>query len=111
MAKSKKHIRTYVDEYTLHDGRRLRLLAEGRLVNLSAAEGHPAAVMDMSFANQALTVDYLAGEGKNLTAKVHDVPAELDQRVARLKLQSMGIHIDQLTAEQRQYLSSWTEGT
>ena len=94
------------------DSRRLNLLAEGRLVNLSAAEGHPAAVMDMSFANQALVVEWLAKQGKGgLERGVHSVPADIDAEVARLKLHAMGIKIDTLTDEQRRYLSSWEEGT
>jgi len=111
MAKNSHRPRTYVDEYTLDDGRTLRLLAEGRLVNLSAAEGHPAAVMDMSFANQALCVAYLARHGKQLQADVHAVPADIDDEVARDKLTAMGISIDTLTPEQESYLKSWQEGT
>lgn len=111
LAVSKKRIRGVVDEYVLADGRRLRLLAEGRLVNLAAAEGHPAAVMDMSFANQALVVRYLAQQGKSLEKRVHDVPQAIDAQVAQLKLAAMGIQIDTLTAEQERYLSSWQEGT
>ena len=110
MAVSKSHPRTSVDEYILADGRRLRLLAEGRLVNLAAAEGHPSAVMDMSFANQVLCAVYLAA-GRKLENSVHDVPAEIDQDVARLKLAAMGINIDSLTEEQQYYLTSWQEGT
>jgi adenosylhomocysteinase len=89
----------------------LRLLAEGRLVNLAAAEGHPAAVMDMSFANQALAVEHIAAQGGALAPSVYPVPAELDAEVARLKLDSMGVAIDRLTAEQQHYLASWQEGT
>jgi adenosylhomocysteinase len=100
-----------VDEYTLADGRRLRLLAEGRLVNLAAAEGHPSAVMDMSFANQVLCAVYLAGRTQRLENRVHEVPAEIDSEVARLKLAAMDIGIDTLTAEQSRYLASWQEGT
>ncbi len=107
----KRRHRDYVDEYRLPDGRHLRLLAEGRLVNLSAAEGHPAAVMDMSFANQALVVAFLAKQGKQLEHTVHSVPDNIDKEVALLKLQSMNISIDTLTAEQQSYLSSWREGT
>lgn len=98
----------------MSDGRRIRLLAEGRLVNLGAAEGHPAAVMDMSFAGQALTLHWLTEqhrEGKRLEAAVHSVPAELDAQIARVKLQTMGIEIDTLTPEQQKYLESWQEGT
>ncbi|WP_078121980.1 adenosylhomocysteinase [Thiosocius teredinicola] len=101
--------RPHVDEYRLNDGRRVRLLAEGRLVNLAAAEGHPAAVMDMSFANQALAVAYLRDHA--LPAGVHRVPAEIDNEVAALKLAAMGLAIDELTDEQAQYLASWREGT
>jgi adenosylhomocysteinase len=110
MAKSKR-IRPFVDEYLMEDGRRLFLLAEGRLINLAAAEGHPAAVMDMSFANQALTAEYLKNEGKKLEPKVYSVPAEIDDMVAMLKLKSMGVEIDRLTKEQEDYLKSWTMGT
>lgn len=111
MAVAKHRPRQYVDEYQLADGRTLRLLAEGRLVNLSAAEGHPAAVMDMSFANQALCVAHLAKNGRQLKADVHTVPTAIDSEVARLKLDAMAIEIDKLTAEQQTYLSSWQEGT
>ncbi len=111
LAVEKRRRRDYVDEYRLSDGRQLRLLAEGRLVNLSAAEGHPATVMDMSFANQALVVAYLAEHGQQLEHTVHSVPDAIDKEVAQLKLQSMGINIDTLTEEQRSYLSSWQEGT
>ncbi len=111
MSESKRGIRQHVEEYRLMDGRRLYLLGEGRLINLAAAEGHPASVMDMSFANQALVVEYLATLGTRLPVEVHVVPKEIDQEVARLKLASMGITIDELTDEQRKYLSSWEEGT
>jgi len=111
LAKEKHHRRDSVEEYILKDGRRLRLLAEGRLVNLSAAEGHPATVMDMSFANQALVVAYLNQNGATLDHIVHPVPAPIDSEVAKLKLSSMGIKIDELTGEQEKYLSSWQEGT
>ncbi len=111
MAVRKRRPRASVVEYTLADGRRLRLLAEGRLVNLAAAEGHPSAVMDMSFANQVLCAVYLASSGHKLDKRVHPVPAEIDQEVARLKLAAMNIGIDELTEEQRRYLSSWREGT
>src|SRR5438034_7729425 len=96
----KRQTRDSVEEYTLRDGRKIYLLGEGRLINLAAAEGHPAAVMDMSFANQALSVEYMVKNGKSLEHKVHAVPAEIDQTVARLKLESMGISIDTLTKEQ-----------
>lgn len=111
LAVSKQRPRDSVDEYTLADGRRLRLLAEGRLVNLAAAEGHPSAVMDMSFANQVLCAVYLVSRDHKLSNSVHDVPTEIDQEVARLKLAAMNIEIDQLTDEQARYLSSWREGT
>ena len=103
--------RPSVQEYRLGDGRRLFLLGEGRLINLAGAEGHPAAVMDMSFANQALCAEYIARNAKNLERRVYDVPEEIDTEVARLKLKAMGIAIDSLTEEQRRYLSSWEEGT
>jgi adenosylhomocysteinase len=111
LAKSKRQIRPLVDEYTMNDGRRLYLLAEGRLVNLSAAEGHPASVMDMSFANQALCLEYMIKNRGSLEVKVHPVPEVIDKQVARLKLQSMGIKIDSLTVEQQKYLTSWEQGT
>jgi len=111
MAICKKKIREYIDEYTLKDGRKLNLLAEGRLLNLAAAEGHPASVMDMSFANQALSAEYLVKEGANLESKVYKVPDVIDKKIARLKLESIGIKIDKLTEEQEKYLSSWQMGT
>jgi adenosylhomocysteinase len=111
LAKGKRQMKPLVDEYTLEDGRRLYLLAEGRLVNLSAAEGHPASVMDMSFANQALCLEYMVKNRGSLEVKVHPVPEEIDKQVARLKLRSMGINIDSLTPEQKQYLTSWEQGT
>jgi adenosylhomocysteinase len=106
-----RRIREFVDEHTLADGRRLNLLGEGRLVNLAAAEGHPAAVMDMSFANQALCVEWLVKNHGGLEAKVYPVPTDIDEEVARLKLRGMGVDIDTLTAEQETYLRSWEEGT
>ena len=111
MAVGKTRPRAHVEEYALADGRRIRLLAEGRLVNLAAAEGHPAAVMDMSFANQALSVAWLAEHAQGLAAAVHPVPLQIDQEVARLKLAALGMAIDTLTPEQAAYLSSWEEGT
>jgi adenosylhomocysteinase len=111
MAKGKRQIKPLVDEYTMKDGRHLYLLAEGRLVNLSAAEGHPASVMDMSFANQALCLEYMVKNKGSLEIKVHPVPEAIDKQVARLKLQSMGITIDSLTPEQKRYLTSWELGT
>jgi adenosylhomocysteinase len=111
LASSKRQIKPLVDEYTLKDGRRLYLLGEGRLVNLAAAEGHPASVMDMSFANQALCLEYMAKNKGSLETRVHPVPEEIDKQVARLKLNSMGIDIDKLTPEQKEYLTSWQQGT
>lgn len=111
MTHSKRQIRAFVDEHTTNNGRYLYLLGEGRLINLAAAEGHPASVMDMSFANQALCLEYMAKNRESLKAKVYPVPQEIDKRVAELKLSSMGIEIDTLTAEQKKYLSSWQEGT
>ncbi|MDR7438634.1 MAG: adenosylhomocysteinase [Armatimonadota bacterium] len=111
MSIRRRRVREHVDEYTLPDGRRLYVLAEGRLVNLAAAEGHPAAVMDMSFANQALCVEWLVRAGRELAPQVHPVPEAIDRQVAALKLESMGVRIDDLTPEQRAYLESWREGT
>jgi adenosylhomocysteinase len=111
LAKRNRMLRPFVQEYTLKDGRRLFLLADGRLINLAAAEGHPASVMDMSFANQALCAEYMFNLKKALAPGVHPVPRTIDQEVGRLKLRSMGIRIDKLTREQRQYLSSWEMGT
>jgi len=111
LAKSKRRIRPYVDEYTLDDGRRIYLLGEGRLINLAAAEGHPASVMDMSFANQALCLEYLARMKGKLKPDVYSVPEEIDKEIGRLKLASMNIAIDSLTKEQQKYLQSWEVGT
>ena len=111
LAKSVRQVRPSVQEYRLADSRRLFLLGEGRLINLAGAEGHPAAVMDMSFANQALCSEYIARNATTLEKRVYDVPDEIDGEVARLKLHAMGIAIDSLTEEQRRYLSSWEEGT
>src|SRR5512140_400608 len=111
MASSKRTTRNFVEEYSLKDGRKINLLGEGRLINLASAEGHPASVMDMSFADQALSVEYLVKNHKTLDKKVYPVPVELDKRVAKLKLESMGIKIDRLTPEQEEYLASWSEGT
>jgi adenosylhomocysteinase len=111
LAKSKRRLRPLVDEYVLKDGRHIYLLAEGRVVNLAAAEGHPASVMDMSFANQALCLEYMVKNKGSLEVKVHPVPEEIDKQVARLKLDAMGINIDQLTSQQKKYLTSWEEGT
>ena len=111
LSKKKRRIRECVDEYLLQDGRRLYLLAEGRLINLSAAEGHPASVMDMSFANQALSVEYLVKHHGELKNQVYNVPRKIDREIACLKLSAMGVGIDELTQEQEEYLSSWAEGT
>ena len=107
----RRPIREFVEEFTLKDGRRIYLLGEGRLVNLAVAEGHPSSVMDMSFANQALSAEYMAREHANLIKKVYPVPSDIDKEIARLKLKSMGIEIDTLTPEQEKYLSSWEMGT
>lgn len=111
LAKSKRRIRDFVDEYALRTGRRIHLLGEGRLINLAAAEGHPAMVMDMSFANQALSVLYLTRRGQELERRVYPVPLEIDERIAALKLGSMGSAIDRLTPAQKKYLGDWKEGT
>ena len=111
MAEAKKVARPFVDEYLMEDGRRLYLLGEGRLINLAAAEGHPSAVMDMSFANQAMVVEYMGERANSLENKVYPVPEDIDAEVGRLKLQAMGIAIDSLTEEQRKYLESWDIGT
>ena len=107
----KKLIRDFVDEYILKDGRKIYLLGEGRLINLAAAEGHPASVMDMSFANQALSAEYMAKHYKKLKNQVYKVPEDIDKKIAALKLKSLGIKIDVLTAEQKKYLASWEIGT
>jgi adenosylhomocysteinase len=111
LSSSKRATRTFVDEYTMKDGRRINLLGEGRLINLAAAEGHPASVMDMSFADQALSCEYMVKNHASLEKKVYTVPVDLDKRVAKLKLESLGIKIDRLTPEQEEYLASWSEGT
>ena len=111
LSQSKRPIRDFVEEYLLKDGRRVYLLGDGRLINSAAAEGHPAMVMDMSFANHALCAEYMVKEGKNLRPEVYIVPVEIDREVARLKLQSMGIEIDTLSDEQIRYLNSWQSGT
>ena len=111
MAEAKRRVRPFVDEYTLEDGKRINLLGEGRLINLAAAEGHPSAVMDMSFANQALSIEYLAQQGHSLEASVYPVPKDIDQEVGSLKLLSMGLAIDSLTDRQQEYLESWESGT
>ena len=104
-------MREFVDEYTLADGRRLYLAGEGRLVNLAAAEGHPSAVMDMSFANQALAAEYMVKNYASLKPTVYSVPEEIDKEIARLKLTAMGVKIDTLTPEQEAYLNEWRMGT
>ena len=111
LSTGKRRVRDFVDEYTLADGRQVYLLAEGRLVNLSAAEGHPASVMDMSFANQALGAEYILSHAKSLQPRVYTLPAALDKEIARLKLHAMGVRIDTLTPEQDTYLNSWESGT
>ncbi|MGH9507225.1 MAG: adenosylhomocysteinase [Terriglobales bacterium] len=111
MASGRRQVRPFVEEFALKDGRKLYLLGEGRLINLAAAEGHPASVMDMSFANQALSLEHLAKNRGKLPVDVFAVPTDLDQRVARLKLEAMGVKIDKLTPEQEKYLASWQEGT
>ena len=111
MTKSKRKIREFVEEHTLKNGKRIYILGEGRLINLTAAEGHPSSVMDMSFANQALSAEYLLKKGKQLNKEVYAVPARIDEMISRLKLKSMGIKIDTLTKEQKEYLSSWEAGT
>jgi adenosylhomocysteinase len=104
-------VRPFVDQYTTKDGRQINILGEGRLINLASAEGHPASVMDMSFANQALSAEYMAKNADKLEKKVYSVPGEIDREIARLKLEAMGVKIDTLTAEQVKYLGSWEEGT
>ncbi len=111
MSKSRRKIREFVEEHTLKNDKRIYILAEGRLINLSAAEGHPSSVMDMSFANQALSAEYLLKKGKRLDKQVYAVPSAIDEMIAKLKLKSMGIKIDTLTKEQKEYLSSWEAGT
>jgi len=110
-AKRRRRVREFVEEYTLPNGRRVNVLAEGRLINLSAAEGHPASVMDMSFANQALSAEYMVKHAQKLEKRVYSVPEQIDKRIAELKLRSMGVAIDKLTKEQEQYLNSWELGT
>jgi adenosylhomocysteinase len=111
ISKKRRPIREYVEEFTLNNGKKINVLGEGRLINLAAAEGHPSSVMDMSFANQALCAEYVIRQGKKLQKMVYKVPEEIDREIARLKLASMGIAIDKLTAEQKKYLSSWEMGT
>jgi adenosylhomocysteinase len=111
MSSSRRPVREFVEEFALRDGRRIYVLGEGRLINLAAAEGHPASVMDMSFANQAQAVEYLVQHRDSLEKRVYAVPEDLDKKVARMKLESMGVKIDRLTPEQERYLASWSEGT
>jgi adenosylhomocysteinase len=111
MAEEKRKPREFVEQFILKDGRRINLLGEGRLINLAAAEGHPASVMDMSFANQALSLEYLMEHEKELENRVYTIPEDVDREIARLKLERMGVKIDVLTDEQKKYLASWEEGT
>jgi adenosylhomocysteinase len=111
LSSSRKPVRPFVEEFAMKDGRKIFLLGEGRLINLAAAEGHPAAVMDMSFANQALSSEYLVKNASQLEKQVYSVPEPIDRHIARLKLDSMGIQVDKLTPDQEQYLASWSEGT
>jgi len=111
MASSRRPVREFVEEFSLRDGRKVYVLGDGRLINLAAAEGHPASVMDMSFANQALSVQHLVSRRGSLERRVYPVPEEIDREVARLKLEAMGVKIDRLTPEQERYLASWSEGT
>jgi adenosylhomocysteinase len=104
-------VRPYVQQYTINNGRKINILGEGRLINLASAEGHPASVMDMSFANQALAAEFMVKNATTLEKRVYSVPPEVDSEIARIKLAAMGIHIDTLTAEQVKYLNSWEEGT
>jgi adenosylhomocysteinase len=111
ISEGKRRVREHVEEYHLLDGRKVFVLGEGRLVNLAAAEGHPAAVMDMSFANQALGAEWIAQNHSRLENQVYELPHDVDQEIARLKLHAMGVRIDYLTDEQKRYLTSWQEGT
>jgi len=111
LSRSRRTVRPFVEEYSLSGGRRIYVLGEGRLINLASAEGHPASVMDMSFANQALSVEHLIRHGRSLERKVYPVPEKIDREIARLKLASMDVRVDELTPEQEAYLSSWTQGT
>jgi len=111
LSKARRVIRDFVEEFTLRNGKRIYLLGEGRLINLAAAEGHPSAVMDMSFANQALCAEYMVRNARRLNKKVYSVPEKIDREIARLKLKAMDIKIDTLTMEQKQYLKSWEMGT
>jgi adenosylhomocysteinase len=111
ISSSRKPVRDFVEEFAMRDGRKVYILGDGRLINLAAAEGHPASVMDMSFANQALSAEYMVKNAKNLENRVYSVPEDIDKNVARLKLDAMGVKIDRLTIEQEHYLASWSEGT
>ena len=111
LSRSRRRTREFVDEFTLADGRRIHLLAEGRLINLAAAEGHPASVMDMSFANQALAAEFMVKNHGSLEKKVYPVPEEIDRQIAKLKLASMGMSVDVPTPAQERYMTSWEEGT
>lgn len=111
MSTGKRKVREFVEEYNMNDGRKIYVLGEGRLINLAAAEGHPASVMDMSFANQSLGAEFISKKGKELENKVYSIPEEIDMKIAKLKLETMGIEIDELTEEQKNYLESWQEGT
>jgi adenosylhomocysteinase len=111
MTTSRRIVRPFVEEFVLAGGRRVYVLGEGRLINLASAEGHPAAVMDMSFANQALSAEYMVAQGKTLEKKVYVVPRAIDREIARLKLASMDVQVDDLTPDQEAYLTSWTHGT
>ncbi|HEU5361535.1 MAG TPA: adenosylhomocysteinase, partial [Candidatus Deferrimicrobiaceae bacterium] len=111
MARSVRTVRPFVEEYRMRDGRRIHVLAEGRLINLAAAEGHPATVMDMSFANQALGVEFLVRERETLQREVYPIPDAIDREIARLKLDAIGARIDRLTPHQKKYLASWEMGT
>jgi adenosylhomocysteinase len=112
MSKGKPNlVRPFVEQYETKDGRKINILGEGRLINLASAEGHPASVMDMSFANQALSAEYMAKNADKLEKRVYSVPEDIDKEIARLKLEAMGVKIDTLTAEQEHYLNSWEEGT
>jgi adenosylhomocysteinase len=111
LSSSSRKVRDFVEEFSMEDGRKLYLLSDGRLINLSAAEGHPSSVMDMSFSNQALSVEYLVKKGNRLEKRVYPVPKDIDRMIASLKLDSMNIRIDKLTPEQKEYLSSWEMGT
>jgi adenosylhomocysteinase len=111
LASARRIVRPFVEEFALAGGRRVYVLGEGRLINLASAEGHPAAVMDMSFANQALSAEYMVAQGRTLEKKVYVVPRAIDREIARLKLASMDVQVDDLTPDQEAYLASWTHGT